>query len=173
MKTNIGFLENVISHPTFYNGECTVKFIDEHPDLFKITQKFDRGTKTLRFLADVSVNGHPDVKVKEENKTFRHPVVPDYDKYGTYPKGTKNILTELGPEKFAEWLRKEKAIHYTDTTFRDAHQSLLATRMRGINMMKVAEGYAKNNPEIFLWKFGAEPLLMFACAFYMKIHGSV
>lgn len=173
VKTNIGFLENVISHPTFYNGECTVKFIDEHPDLFKITQKFDRGTKTLRFLADVSVNGHPDVKVKEENKTFRHPVVPDYDKYGTYPKGTKNILTELGPEKFAEWLRKEKAIHYTDTTFRDAHQSLLATRMRGINMMKVAEGYAKNNPEIFLWKFGAEPLLMFACAFYMKIHGSV
>ncbi|ADR21001.1 pyruvate carboxylase [Marivirga tractuosa] len=149
VKTNIGFLENVISHPTFYNGECTVKFIDEHPDLFKITQKFDRGTKTLRFLADVSVNGHPDVKFKEENKTFRHPVVPDYDKYGTYPKGTKNILTELGPEKFAEWLRKEKAIHYTDTTFRDAHQSLLATRMRGIDMMKVAEGYAKNNPEIF------------------------
>jgi len=149
VKTNIGFLENVISHPTFYNGECTVKFIDEHPDLFKITQKFDRGTKTLRFLADVSVNGHPDVKVKEENKTFRHPVVPDYDKYGTYPKGTKNILTELGPEKFTEWLKNEKAIHYTDTTFRDAHQSLLATRMRGIDMMKVAEGYAKNNPEIF------------------------
>jgi pyruvate carboxylase len=149
VKTNIGFLENVISHPTFYNGECTVKFIDEHPDLFKITQKFDRGTKTLRFLADVSVNGHPDVKFKEENKTFRHPVVPDYDKYVTYPKGTKNILTDLGPEKFAEWLKKEKAIHYTDTTFRDAHQSLLATRMRGIDMMKVAEGYAKNNPEIF------------------------
>ena len=149
VKTNIGFLENVISHPTFYNGECTVKFIDENPDLFKITQKFDRGTKTLRFLADVSVNGHPDVKVKEENKTFRNPVVPDYDKYGAYPKGTKNLLTELGPEKFAQWLKNEKAIHYTDTTFRDAHQSLLATRMRGIDMMKVAEGYAKNNPEIF------------------------
>ena len=149
VKTNIGFLENVISHPTFYNGECTVKFIDENPDLFVITQKFDRGTKTLRFLADVSVNGHPDVKFKEENKTFRHPTIPDYDKYGTYPKGTKNILTDIGPEKFAEWLKKEKAIHYTDTTFRDAHQSLLATRMRGIDMMKVAEGYAKNNPEIF------------------------
>jgi pyruvate carboxylase len=149
VKTNIGFLENVISHPTFYNGECTVKFIDENPDLFKITQKFDRGTKTLRFLADVSINGHPDVKFKEENKAFRQPVVPDYDKYGAYPKGTKNLLTELGPEKFADWLKKEKAIHYTDTTFRDAHQSLLATRMRGIDMMKVAEGYAKNNPGIF------------------------
>ncbi|WMN06438.1 pyruvate carboxylase [Marivirga arenosa] len=149
VKTNIGFLENVISHPTFYNGECNVKFIDENPDLFKITQKFDRGTKTLRFIADVSVNGHPDVKFKDENKKFRHPVIPDYDKYGTFPKGTKNLLTELGPEKFSEWLKKEKAIHYTDTTFRDAHQSLLATRMRGIDMMKVAEGYAKNNPEIF------------------------
>jgi pyruvate carboxylase len=149
VKTNIGFLENVISHPTFYNGECTVKFIDEHPDLFQITQKFDRGTKTLKFLADVSINGHPDVKFKEENKTFRQPLVPDYDKYGAYPKGTKNLLTDLGPEKFAQWLKNEKAIHYTDTTFRDAHQSLLATRMRGIDMMKVAEGYAKNNPEIF------------------------
>ncbi len=149
VKTNIGFLENVISHPTFYNGECTVKFIDENPDLFIINQKFDRGTKTLRYLADVSVNGHPDVKSKDPNKTFRHPTIPDYDKYGTYPKGTKNILTDLGPEKFSEWLKKEKAIHYTDTTFRDAHQSLLATRMRGIDMMKVAEGYAKNNPEIF------------------------
>ncbi|HET8861281.1 pyruvate carboxylase [Marivirga sp.] len=149
VKTNIGFLENVISHPTFYNGECTVKFIDENPDLFQINQKFDRGTKTLRYIADVSVNGHPDVKFKDANKSFRHPTIPDYDKYGTYPKGTKNILTELGPEKFSEWLKKEKAIHYTDTTFRDAHQSLLATRMRGIDMMKVAEGYAKNNPEIF------------------------
>jgi len=149
VKTNIGFLENVISHSTFYNGECTVKFIDENPDLFKITQKFDRGTKTLRFLADVSINGHPDVKFKDENKKFRQPVVPDYDKYGAYPKGTKNLLTELGPEKFAQWLKNEKSIHYTDTTFRDAHQSLLATRMRGIDMMKVAEGYAKNNPEIF------------------------
>lgn len=149
VKTNIGFLENVISHPTFYIGECTVKFIDDHPELFEITKKFDRGTKTLRFLADVSVNGHPDIKVTNENVNFRQPIVPDYDKYGAYPKGTKNILTELGPEKFSEWLKNEKAIHYTDTTFRDAHQSLLATRMRGVDMMKVAEGYAKNNPEIF------------------------
>jgi len=149
VKTNIGFLENVIAHPTFYNGECTVKFIDENPDLFEISKKFDRATKTLRFLANVSVNGHPNIKVKHDNKYFRTPTVPDFDKYGQYPKGTKDKLTELGPEKFAQWLKNEKAIHYTDTTFRDAHQSLLATRMRTVDMLKVAEGFAKNNPEVF------------------------
>jgi pyruvate carboxylase len=149
VKTNIGFLENVIAHPTFYNGECTVKFIDDNPDLFEISKKFDRATKTLRFLANVTVNGHPDIKVKHENKYFRTPTVPDYDKYGQYPKGTKDKLTELGPEKFAQWLKNEKSIHYTDTTFRDAHQSLLATRMRTVDMLKVAEGFAKNNPEVF------------------------
>ncbi|GAA5038942.1 pyruvate carboxylase [Marivirga lumbricoides] len=149
VKTNIGFLENVISHPTFYSGECTVKFIDENPDLFEITKKFDRGTKTLRFLADVTVNGHPDAKSKDEAKVFRAPKIPDYDKYEPYPKGTKNKLVELGPEGFSQWLKDEKAIQYTDTTFRDAHQSLLATRMRTIDMLKVAEGYAKNNPQIF------------------------
>ncbi|MFQ3214784.1 MAG: pyruvate carboxylase, partial [Marivirga sp.] len=149
VKTNIGFLENVISHPTFYNGECTVKFIDDNPELFEIGRKFDRGTKTLRYLANVTVNGHPDVKVKDASKHFRTPKVPDFDKYGAYPKGTKNILTELGPEGFAQWLKNEKAIQYTDTTFRDAHQSLLATRMRTVDMLKVAEGFAKNNPNVF------------------------
>ena len=149
VKTNIGFLENVIAHPTFYNGECTVKFIDENPELFEIPKKFDRGTKTLRFIADVSVNGNPDVKVIDKSKEFRTPKVPDFDRYGAYPKGTKNLLTELGPEKFSQWLKNEKAIQYTDTTFRDAHQSLLATRMRSIDMLKVAEGFAKNNPQVF------------------------
>lgn len=149
VKTNIGFLENVIAHPTFYNGECTVKFIDDNPELFEISKKFDRATKTLRFLANVTVNGHPDVKVKDQSKVFRTPTVPDFDRYGAYPKGTKNKLVELGPEGFAKWLKNEKAIQYTDTTFRDAHQSLLATRMRTVDMLKVAEGFAKNNPHIF------------------------
>jgi len=148
VKTNIGFLENVIAHPTFYKGECTVKFIDENPDLFEISKKFDRATKTLRFLADVTVNGHGNIKV-DETKQFRLPIIPDFDKYGPYPTGTKDKLNELGPEKFAEWLKNEKSIHYTDTTFRDGHQSLLATRMRTIDMLKVAEGYAKNNPQVF------------------------
>ena len=149
VKTNIGFLENVISHPTFYEGKATVKFIDNHPELFTIPRKKDRGTKSLRYLAEVIVNGNPDVKVKEANKVFRHPKVPTYDKYSDFPSGTKNLLTELGPEKFAQWLKAEKAVHFTDTTFRDAHQSLLATRMRTIDMLKVAEAYAKNHPEVF------------------------
>ncbi|MEX2591398.1 MAG: pyruvate carboxylase [Anditalea sp.] len=149
VKTNIGFLENVISHPTFYNGHATVKFIDNHPELFAIPEKKDRGTKTLRYLADVIVNGNPDVKAMDPSKRFRNPKVPAFDRNGPYPQGTKNLLTELGPELFADWLRKEKPIHFTDTTFRDAHQSLLATRMRTKDMLKVAEGFAKNHPEVF------------------------
>lgn len=149
VKTNIGFLENVISHPTFYNGEATVKFIDDHPELFKIPQKFDRGTKILRYLADVTVNGNPDVKHKDPTKTFRHPKVPEFDRYGAYPAGTKNRLQELGREGFIDWLKTNKSIQYTDTTFRDAHQSLLATRVRTQDMMKVAQGFAKNHPQVF------------------------
>lgn len=149
VKTNIGFLENVISHPTFYNGHCTVQFIDDHPELFEIPKKFDRGTKTLRYLANVTVNGSDDVKYKIDNKEFRNPKVPDFDRYSGYPNGTKDKLTELGREGFIKWLKDEKPVHYTDTTFRDAHQSLLATRVRTIDMMRAAEGFAKNNPEVF------------------------
>jgi pyruvate carboxylase len=149
VKTNIGFLENVITHPTFYNGEATVKFIDDHPELFKISRKLDRGTKTLRFIANVSVNGNPDVKWIDPNKQFRNPVIPDYDKFGAYPEGTKNKLEQMGRDKFVEWVRDSKNIFYTDTTFRDAHQSLLATRMRTIDMIKAAEGFAKNHPQVF------------------------
>ncbi|MBS9524346.1 pyruvate carboxylase [Litoribacter alkaliphilus] len=149
VKTNIGFLENVISHPTFYEGKATVKFIDNHPELFSIPRKKDRGTNTLKYLAEVVVNGNPDVKFKDPNKKFRNPKVPVFDKYSGYPKGTKDLLTELGPNGFSEWLKKEKALHFTDTTFRDAHQSLLATRVRTIDMLKVAEAFAKNHPEVF------------------------
>ncbi|MFA0962716.1 pyruvate carboxylase [Roseivirga sp. BDSF3-8] len=150
VKTNIGFLENVISNPVFYNGEATVKFIDNHPDLFSISPKLDRGTRMLRYLADVSVNGNPDVAGKvEPGRTFRTPKVPDFDRFGEYPKGTRDKLKELGRDGFINWLKESRQIQYTDTTFRDAHQSLLATRVRTIDMMKVAEGFAKNHPKTF------------------------
>lgn len=149
VKTNIGFLENVITHPTFYSGQATTKFIDEHPELFKIGIKFDRGTKMLKYLADISVNGHPDVRHKEEDKKFQTPLIPEYDRFAAYPKGTKTLLSELGPDKFVEWLKHEKKIHYTDTTFRDAHQSLLATRVRSFDMLQIAEGFAKNHSQVF------------------------
>lgn len=83
------------------------------------------------------------------NARFDKPIIPSYDQNAPYQKGTKDLLTELGPEKFADWLKSEKKIHYTDTTFRDGHQSLLATRMRTYDMLKVAEAFAKNHPQTF------------------------
>ena len=149
VQTNVDFLLNVMSNDTFKKGKATVKFIDSHPKLFQMPRRLDRGTKALRFLAEVTVNGNPSVKNFDANKTFRTPKVPDYDKYALYPKGTKNILSDLGRDKFCSWLKKEKTIHFTDTTFRDAHQSLLATRVRPFDMMKVAESFAKNCPNVF------------------------
>jgi pyruvate carboxylase len=149
VKTNIGFLENVITHPEFQNGNVTVKFIENHPELFDFRRKLDRGTKTLQYLGEVIVNGNPDVKYVDPNKVFVEPVIPEYDKFGAHPKGTKDLLTELGRDKFIDWVKENPSIKYTDTTFRDAHQSLLATRVRTADMMKVAEGYSKHFPQLF------------------------
>lgn len=149
VKNNIPFLENLITHEGFRSGQTTVGFIQEHPELFKFTLRQDRGTKTLMYLADVTVNGNPDVKVKHDGREFRKPIIPMAPAGMAYPKGTKDLLTELGPEKFAQWLKDEKKIHYTDTTLRDAHQSLLATRMRTVDMIKVAKQYAKLHPQTF------------------------
>ncbi|WP_295123953.1 pyruvate carboxylase [uncultured Chitinophaga sp.] len=149
VKTNIGFLENVITHDTFRKGNCTVSFIEKHPELFKVTPIRDRATKTLMYLADVTVNGHPDVKLADATKKFRVPKVPSFDALKPHPEGAKNKLEQLGREKFSEWLRNEKPVYITDTTYRDAHQSLLATRVRTKDILAVAEGYARNNPQIF------------------------
>lgn len=149
VKTNVGFLENVITNPVFYNGEATVNFIEEHPELFNITGWQDSGTKMLKYLADVIVNGNPDVKRIDTTKIFRIPTIPTFDQAKKHPKGTKDLLTELGPEGFSKWLKANPVIQFTDTTFRDAHQSLLATRMRTYDMLGVAEGFAKNHPNVF------------------------
>ncbi len=149
VKTNVDFLLNVMSNEAFQKGKATVNFIDSHPKLFKMPRRLDRGTKALRFLAEITVNGNPSVKDHDPNKTFRTPKIPEFDKYALYPKGTKNILSDLGREKFCSWLKKEKAIQFTDTTFRDAHQSLLATRVRPFDMLRVAESFAKNCPNVF------------------------
>ncbi|MGJ8592371.1 MAG: pyruvate carboxylase [Aquaticitalea sp.] len=149
VKTNIHFLQNVIQHDTFKDGKVTVNFIQNTPALFKIKLPQDRTTKVTEFLAEVIVNGNSDVKFKDDSKIFRNPKVPKVNHSSPYPKGTKDLLTELGPEKFCEWLKNDTKIHYTDTTMRDAHQSLLATRMRTFDMMKVAESYAKHHPNTF------------------------
>ena len=149
VKTNIHFLQNVIRHKTFSSGKATVNFIQDTPVLFKIKLPQDRTSKTIAYLAEVIVNGNPDVKFIDDTKVFRNPKIPKYDQLSAYPKGTKDLLTELGPEKFCLWLKKEKQIHYTDTTIRDAHQSLLATRMRTYDMLEVAESFAKNHANTF------------------------
>ncbi|PSL43331.1 pyruvate carboxylase [Chitinophaga niastensis] len=149
VKTNIGFLENVITHDVFRKGNCTVGFIDKHPELFQLEQIHDRATKTLMYLADVTVNGHADVKEKDAGRVFRTPVIPVYSELGPFPPGTKNLLEEMGRDKFAQWLRKETPVYFTDTTYRDAHQSLLATRVRSKDILAVAGGYARSNPQLF------------------------
>jgi len=149
VKTNIGFLENVLEHPTFNTGQATVSFIDRHPELFQITQSFDRATKTLKYIAKLTVNGNPDVGRIEPGRVFRKAVIPPFNRLDEYPSGTKQLLDEMGPEAFCTWVKEQKHILYTDTTFRDAHQSLLATRVRTLDLLAVAEGFAKAHPQLF------------------------
>ena len=149
VMTNMAFLDNILKNKTFRDGEVTVNFIKDNPDLFIIREPRNRATKLVKFLGDITVNGNPDVKVIEPSKKFILPTVPRFNEYAEHPKGTKDLLTEYGPEKFSRWLRHQDKVQFTDTTMRDAHQSLLATRMRTYDMLKVAEGFSKNHPQIF------------------------
>ena len=147
VKTNIGFLLNLLQNETFQNGEARVNFIKDNPGLLAPPNWRDRGTKMVRYLADVVVNGNPDVKHIDPSIEFLPPIVPAYDPHGPVPNGTRQKLQELGPEGFAKWLKELHAIQYTDTTFRDAHQSLLATRMRTYDMLKVARSFAQHHAD--------------------------
>ncbi|QHL86081.1 pyruvate carboxylase [Nibribacter ruber] len=149
VRHNMAFLHNIVSHPVFIQGNATVDFVKDHPELFKFQKSQDRATRLLGFVADTIVNGNPDIKISPPYRNLEKPHIPAFPKHGEYPKGTKDLLTDLGPDKFSQWLRQDKQIHYTDTTFRDAHQSLLATRMRTFDLMKVAEAYAKMHPQTF------------------------
>jgi pyruvate carboxylase len=149
VKTNIPFLLNIVDHPTFRKGEATVNFILDHPELFKLKTQLDRATKMVSFIGDIVVNGNSDVKFTDLAKRLENPIIPPSKKFEPYKEGTKDLLTKLGPEGFCDWLKKEKKIQYTDTTMRDAHQSLLATRMRSIDMLAVAETFAKEHPQTF------------------------
>ncbi|MBR9919425.1 MAG: pyruvate carboxylase [Bacteroidetes bacterium] len=142
VKTNVDFLLNLLTNETFINGEATVGFIPNNPQLFDLPRRKDRGTKMLRYLANVIVNGNPDVKFvdKRRHKFWREPQVPEMTRENR-PDGLRKILLEKGPEGLAEHVKKEKKVLFTDTTFRDAHQSLLATRMRTYDMMQVAESF--------------------------------
>ena len=149
VKTNIPFLENVIADPQFRDGNATTRFIDTNPQLFSFASKKDRATKLLSYLADVTVNGNPNTKGYVTDRILAPaPSVP-YDHLKSPAPGTKQLLTELGPEKFAEWIKKQKRLLLTDTTMRDAHQSLLATRVRTFDMLAIADAVAHRTPNLF------------------------
>ncbi|MCB0667133.1 MAG: pyruvate carboxylase [Saprospiraceae bacterium] len=150
VKTNIGFLMNLLEDQAFRSGSATVNYISQHPGLLTSPRRRDRGTKLLRYLANVIVNGSPDVKYVDPHRKLARPHVPHEEIEIERPRGTKDLLTELGREDFVKWLQSEKKIHFTDTTFRDAHQSLLATRMRTYDMLKVADGFSRlHGSEVF------------------------
>ena len=137
VKTNIPFLENVVSHPDFQAGHVTTTFIEHTPALFRFKTRQDRATRLLNFLGEVIVNGNPEMAGRSAPATIRPAERPSRNPEPP-PQGTRQLLDSLGPEKFAEWTRKQKRLLVTDTTMRDAHQSLMATRMRTYDMLRVA-----------------------------------
>ncbi|MGB5837808.1 MAG: pyruvate carboxylase, partial [Albidovulum sp.] len=148
VSTNIAFVENLLKHPTFLDDTYTTKFIDTTPGLFNFKKRRDRATKILTYIADITVNGHPE--------TAGRPMPPAEVRAPKRPalraapaKGTRNLLDEKGPQAVADWMGAQKQLLLTDTTMRDGHQSLLATRMRSIDMIKVAPAYAANLPQLF------------------------
>lgn len=161
VKTNIPFLENVINHPNFQDGNSTITFLDDTPELFRFARKKDRASRLLRFLAEVIVNGNPQINdrhqpeklIYEDNGHNKNDLISLHrissSEVHTSSEGTRQILLQLGPKKFSEWINQQKRLLITDTTFRDAHQSLLATRVRTIDLLKISELVANRLPQLF------------------------
>ncbi len=149
VSTNIAFVENLLKHPTFLSNEYTTKFIDTTPELFDFAARRDRGTKVLTYIADITVNGHPEVQGRvKPREDLALPRAPK-PKNETIQDGAKQILDRDGPQAVADWMAAQKQVLMTDTTMRDSHQSLLATRMRSIDMIGIAENYAHDLPQLF------------------------
>lgn len=138
VKTNIGFLENVVTHEPFLQGTCDTSYLDKHPELFDLKMKQDRANKLLHYIADVSVNGYPNIKKRLHFSDLREAELPDIPVEAIRPRGTRDILMAKGPKGLADWVRNEKSLLLTDTTMRDAHQSIMATRIRTYDLEKIA-----------------------------------
>lgn len=143
VKTNIAFVTNVLTHPAFQEGRCHTKFIDDTPELFEIVDSPDRATRVLRYIAQIQVD-NPDA----ERKQYDPPRIPA-PRQDTPPSGLKQILDERGPEGFRDWVLEQKKLLICDTTMRDAHQSLLATRVRTRDMLLGAPGTAEIFSDLF------------------------
>ncbi|TAM13025.1 MAG: pyruvate carboxylase [Nevskiaceae bacterium] len=149
LSTNIRFVLNVVDNPAFRSGECTTSFIDDTPALFEFKPRRDRATRLLHYLADVIVNGNPQVAGRPrpvETSTAPLPQLPHAA--SGLPEGTRDLLHQLGPAGFSRWLREQERVLVTDTTMRDAHQSLIATRMRSFDMLGIAPAYAGLLPQL-------------------------
>jgi pyruvate carboxylase len=149
VSTNIAFVENLLKHPTFLNNEYHTKFIDETPGLFQFHKRRDRATKILTYIADITVNGHPETAGRPKPPAEARQPRPPKSEAGGLREGTKTLLERQGPKAVADWMLAQQRLLLTDTTMRDGHQSLLATRMRSIDMIRVAPAYAANLPELF------------------------
>ncbi len=150
VKTNIGFLINVLKSQLFVEGHYNVNFIDEHPELFNLPVVQDRGTKLLKYIGDTSVNGYAGLgrQEKPDFEPLEMPQPADSD----FPNGTKQLFDSMGAEKFSRWIMDQKKVLFTDTTMRDAHQSLFATRVRTIDMLRVLETTSKKLPNFFSYE---------------------
>ncbi|MFO0427427.1 MAG: pyruvate carboxylase [Planctomyces sp.] len=149
VKTNIPFLIKVNRHPVFVNGDCTTRFIDETPELFEFDQRQNRATRILNYLSETIVNGNSLVKGRPKPLRREPAPIPAIPPGHVIPDGTRQMLKKLGAEGFAKWVREQKHLLITDTTFRDAHQSLLATRMRTFDLLEVADIYAHLCSDMF------------------------
>jgi pyruvate carboxylase len=150
VASNLTFLENIILHPSFKSGECTTRFIDTTPELFTFKKHRDRATRLLKFMGNVEVNGNPEMKGRPlPHQPLATAIKPKADLCLEPPAGSRDRLKELGAKKFAEWMRAQKQVLITDTTMRDAHQSLFATRMRTADMVAIAPYYAQLLPQLF------------------------
>ncbi|WP_304620166.1 pyruvate carboxylase, partial [Paracoccus sediminilitoris] len=148
VSTNIDFVINLLKHPTFLDDTYTTKFIDTTDDLFTFKKRQDRATRILTYLADISVNGHPETTGRAlPPAQARQPMAPA--PAAEPAPGTRQMLESQGAQAVADWMGAQKQLLITDTTMRDGHQSLLATRMRSIDMIRVAPSYAANLPQLF------------------------
>jgi len=147
VSTNIAFVENLLKHPTFLENRYTTRFIDTTPELFKFSKRRDRGTKVLTYIADITVNGHLETAGRAKPADVKPPRPPA--PLADPAPGTKTLLEEKGARAVADWMLAQERLLITDTTMRDGHQSLLATRMRSIDMIRVAPAYAANLPDLF------------------------
>jgi pyruvate carboxylase len=149
VSTNIAFVENLLKHPTFLDNSYTTTFVDTTPELHHFPARRDRATKILTYIADITVNGHPETagrpRPSAEARPPRPPVVP----LDAPPPGTRQLLAAEGPKAVADWMLEQGRLLVTDTTMRDGHQSLLATRMRSYDMIRVAPAYAHTLPQLF------------------------